>query len=274
MSAPTTQAISLVHPPPGTRVSRLAVVAALLFSLARESIVVAVGLPSPGWDLALGMASSLLALVILGRVGLTGLRRPWRRPVRLVAVGPGLLRVPAAPAFGWLVAGLVLLLPVFDVPLAGAVDLLRDPEGPPGPLGYLLAAAPLLLAALWLLPVVLLVVAVFGDRPRVDLTPAGLEIREQFGRRRIPWEALAPGTPVRQRSGASLLLRVVRPELIEGRGLVWSPVAAPRLWLGWLPVHPWFLADVLRFYVDHTEERAAIGTTAGNDRLCRALSVG
>ncbi|RZU74691.1 hypothetical protein EV384_3167 [Micromonospora kangleipakensis] len=49
---------------------------------------------------------------------------------------------------------------------------------------------------------------------------------------------------------------------------------APRLTLTWLRVQPWFLADVLRWYVDHPAERAALGTPAGGERLRRALGVG
>ncbi|MEU3453637.1 hypothetical protein ABZ671_08545 [Micromonospora sp. NPDC006766] len=273
MPSPTIPANAPVHPSPSTRIARLAVVAALLLSLVRAAIVLAGAPRSSGWFIALGMTPVLLALLLLVGVGLS-LLRVWRRPVRLVVVGPGRLRVPAAPAFGWLVAAQVM---VFTAAITQfgvvAVDLLRDPDAPE-PFGYLLAAGTWLMAALWLLLVVAFVVAVFAGRPRMDLTPSGIEQRDLLGRRHIAWEALAPGTPVREPSGNSLVLMVVRPELVARRGLVWGLATRPWLALSYFSIHPWFLTDVLRWYVDHPQERAGIGTEAGNVRLCRALGVG
>jgi len=39
-----------------------------------------------------------------------------------------------------------------------------------------------------------------------------------------------------------------------------------------LNVHPWFLADAIRWYANHPEHRAAIGTDAEHDRLVGALT--
>ncbi|MEU8262125.1 PH domain-containing protein [Micromonospora sp. NPDC048999] len=273
MPSPTIPATAPVHPSASTWMARLAVVAALLFSLARAAIVLSGGLRSSGWDLALVMTPVLLALLLLAGVGLS-LLGPWRRPVRLVVVGPGRLRAPATPSVGWLVAAQVM---VFTAAITQfgvvSVDLLRDPDAPE-PFGYLLAVVTWLMAALWLLLLVAFVVAFFDGRPRMDLTPSGIEYRDLLGRRHIAWEALAPGTPVREPSGNSLVLTVVRPELVERRGLAWGLAARPWLTLSYLSIHPWFLTDVLRWYVDHPQERTAIGTAAGNERLCRALGVG
>ncbi|MFU8875160.1 hypothetical protein [Micromonospora sp. SL4-19] len=179
--------------------------------------------------------------------------------------------MPAGPAFGRFVVGQILLLgAITPSPVA---DLFRDPEAPTG-VRYSLAGVTAALAALSLLLVIGFVVAVLDGRPRIDLTPAGVEVREAIGRRWIPWEAMAPGTPVRQASAGTLRLRVARPELVERRGLVLSPAAAPQLMLSWLSVQPWFLTDVLRFYVDHPEERTGLGTPAGDERLRRALGLG
>ncbi|NES13383.1 MULTISPECIES: PH domain-containing protein [Micromonospora] len=270
MASPTVPAPPVVHAPPGTLIGRAAVGAALLFSVARAVVVLTGGLPSPAWDHALGVAPFPLSLLVLVPV-VVSQRGAWRRPARLVAAGPGRRRVPAAPAYGWFAAGQVLLLGA--ITSSPASDLFRDPEAPTA-VRWLLPAGTASLAVLWLLLVTAQAVAVFRGRPRIDLTPSGVEIHEPFGRRSIPWAALAPGAPGQQQSGGTLRLRVVRPDLVERRGLVLSPASAPQVLLGWLPVHPWFLADVLRFYVDHAEERGLLGTPAGDERLGRALGVG
>lgn len=269
MSSPTLPAPSGVATPSHSRVPRLAIVAALLFGVVRI-VLTATGVLGPGAGYALGMAQLLLALLAV-LPALLSQGRAWRRPARLVDVGPGRRRVPAGPGFGWFVAGQALF--VTGPTVYPAFDLFRDPEAPPGP-RYLLPALTALLVVVWLLLVALLAVAAFTGRPRIDLTPVGVEVREAAGRRNIPWDALAAGTPVRQGSGNTLRLRVARPELVERRGLVVSSATAPRVLLGWLLVHPWYLADVLRFYVDHPEERAALGTPAGDERLRRTLGAG
>ncbi|MFE9693334.1 PH domain-containing protein [Micromonospora sp. NPDC005806] len=252
------------------RVARLAVLAALLFLFVRAVILLAGGLPSRDWDYALATAPFLLAMLAFGWV-LFRQRGAWRRPARLVEAGPGRRRVPATPAFGWFVAGQVLGGAGFLTSVGFA--LFWDPEAPPA-MRYLVPAVMVLLVGTYLLLVARFVLAFRRGHPRVDLTPAGVEIREPLGRRTVPWEAMAPGTPLRQQSANTLQIRVIRPELVERRGLVLSPPRAPKVALGWLAVHPWFLADVLRFYVDQPAERAALGTPAGDERLRRALGVG
>jgi hypothetical protein len=270
MASPTVPAPSIVTTPPRSRAPGLAIVVALVFGVARWAIMLAGGLPWPVWDHALGLAPFPVALLVMVPVALSQ-RGAWRRPARLVEAGPGRRRVPAGPAYGWFVVGQVLLFTALTVSLGR--DLYWNPEAPAA-VRWLLLPGMALLAALWLLLVTVSVMAVFRGRPRVDLTPAGVEIHEPFGRQSVPWEAMAPGTPVRQGSGSTLGLRVVRPELVERRGLVFSSARAPQVMLAWLPVHPWFLADVLRFYADHPEERATLGTPAGDERLRGALGLG
>ncbi|KXK61491.1 hypothetical protein AWW66_13420 [Micromonospora rosaria] len=115
------------------------------------------------------------------------------------------------------------------------------------------------------------VVAVVRGRTGVGLTPTGVEVREPFGARTIPWAALAPGTPGAWTAGRALDLDVRYPDLVTGWGLRWGSRRSPRIGLDYVNVHPGFLADVLRHYVDHPDERAGIGTPAGYDRLRRAL---
>lgn len=272
MSTSTIPDASIVCAPRGALAARLPIVAALIFSAGRTVIVLTGGLPWPGLDKAVGVAPSLLALVAFVPLGLSSLG-PWRRPARLVGVGPGRLRVPPGQAFRWYAAGQVVLLTALATTEID-VDLLRDPGAPAGAGHYLLAAVPVVLAAVAGLLIVVFVAAVFDGRPRVDLTPSGVEVRDPFGRRTVPWEALAPGTPLGQSSGSELVLTVTRPELVQRRGFLRGSATAPRLTLTWLRVQPWFLADVLRWYVDHPAERAALGTPAGDERLRRALGVG
>jgi hypothetical protein len=110
--------------------------------------------------------------------------------------------------------------------------------------------------------------------PGIKLTPAGVWWRGGPGRRLVPWESLAPGGPPRPRTDAKRLsLAVVRPELVIQRG--WTMGLgnrqAPALPLQ-VDVHLWFLADAIRWYAEHPEDRAAIGTHAEHDRLVMALT--
>jgi hypothetical protein len=108
----------------------------------------------------------------------------------------------------------------------------------------------------------------------IELTPAGVWWRGGPGRRLVPWESLEQGGPPRPRTDAKRLsLAVVRPELVLQRG--WTiglgNRQAPALPLQ-VDVHPWFLADAIRWYAEHPEDRAAIGTQAEHDRLVTALT--
>jgi hypothetical protein len=82
-------------------------------------------------------------------------------------------------------------------------------------------------------------------------------------------QALRPGFPSRPtlRSGA-LALTIDQPDLVRRRSLVMISRAVP---IFWLDIHPWFLADAIRYYVAHPEHRAAIGTADEHDRLRRSL---
>ncbi|WP_091656299.1 PH domain-containing protein [Micromonospora auratinigra] len=249
------------------RAARPAVLAALLFAAVRAGTVLAGGLPSRGWDYLFG-----LSLLVLGLAALVPMvvrqRNPWRRPARLVDAGAGRRRVPPMAGFGWFAAAQVLL--GAGILQSFGLDLVRDTQTPTV-VGWGFTSIMFLLAAFYLLLVTGLVVAFFRGDPRIDLTPAGVEIRDLFGRRSVPWAALTPGRPTPPRSGTVLRLRVARPELVRRRGLVFGRAGSPLVTLGWLAAHPGFLADALRHYVDHPAERAAIGTPAGDDALRRAL---
>lgn len=257
--------VSVISAPAGANPGRLRVTAALVLAVACATANLA-GDPSHTWLYFLfGPGVLLLALASVLVATVLAMRRPWGRPALLVRPGEGRLRAMAGPGFSWFVAGEILLLTGVTVPMVDG-QLLHRPAASTS-YDFLDVGLAVLAAVL----IVVLAAAVFQGRPRIDLTPSGIEVREPLGRRTVPWTALAPGTPARQPFPRKVVLTVTRPELVQRRGLVRGSAAAPVLDLAWLNVQPWFLADVLRWYVDHPQERAALGTEAGNERLCQAL---
>ncbi|MEV4534241.1 hypothetical protein AB0J82_10480 [Asanoa sp. NPDC049518] len=97
--------------------------------------------------------------------------------------------------------------------------------------------------------------------PAVVLSTHGVRLRSPLGYRVVPWDALRPGYPRRPgRKDRFLHLAVERGHGARRRGLALVP-------LPWLDIHPWFLADTIRYYAEHPEHRAAIGTPEEHDRL-------
>lgn len=102
--------------------------------------------------------------------------------------------------------------------------------------------------------------------PRCALTPYGLVLRG-MRTRTVPWSLLLPGGPLRPRPREGSLTLLVRgPEPYAGT----RRHAVP---LRWLFIDPSFLADAIRWYVDHPEDRVRIGTAAEHERLRGALAV-
>lgn len=99
-----------------------------------------------------------------------------------------------------------------------------------------------------------------SGRPRLELTPDGVRVGFVYWWRAVRWDELAPGLPLRQPDRDAVTLTTTRPG---------QP--AMRLALNYIRVHPWFLADAIRYYVDHPDGRTEIGTPAGYDRLMTAL---
>jgi hypothetical protein len=100
-----------------------------------------------------------------------------------------------------------------------------------------------------------------------ELRPTGLRVRHLFGVLTVPWEALAPGYPLRpDLRFRRLALTYTRPDLVRRWGIL-----SRRL----VPidnVHAWFIADAIRYYVAHHEHRANIGTQAEYERLLHTLT--
>ncbi|MEV6816749.1 hypothetical protein [Micromonospora sp. NPDC051296] len=102
----------------------------------------------------------------------------------------------------------------------------------------------------------------------VELRPDGVCQRDLTGSLMVPWEALAPGRPLPARSPGlhpGPDLRTTGP--VRRRGIL--PLGRRRLRID--NVHPWFIADAIRHYVDHPQHRAAIGEPAEYQRLLDAL---
>ncbi|PZG17050.1 hypothetical protein C1I95_16350 [Micromonospora craterilacus] len=102
----------------------------------------------------------------------------------------------------------------------------------------------------------------------VELRPDGVCQRDLTGSLMVPWEALAPGRPYQPAARASsLALTYAQPDLVRRRSIL--PLGRRRLRID--SVHPWFIADAIRHYVDHPQHRAAIGEPAEYQRLLDAL---
>jgi len=101
----------------------------------------------------------------------------------------------------------------------------------------------------------------------VQLSPDGVRGWNGIGSLTVPWEALAPGHPLRPKAKApTLALTYARPELIRRHGVF------GRRKLRIDQVDAWFVADAIRYYVEHPGRRLAIGTPAEYRCLLDALT--
>ena len=214
------------------------------------AVVLAVGRRLSTWlDLTLLIATFLAGVLALS-LALLALRRP--RPAALL-VKPEARAFAAKPsAFQISMAvGLTFLASLFlgTGHLAGVGLLNVVPF-------LLLVAVGLHLAAGW-------------RGVSVELRPDGVRQHDFAGTLMVPWGALAPGRPSRPAVNASALaLTYTQPDLVRRRGIL---VLGRRL-LRIDNVHPWFIADTIRHYVDHPQRRAAIGEPAEYQRLWHALT--
>jgi hypothetical protein len=126
------------------------------------------------------------------------------------------------------------------------------------------------LAALLFLLLIPLVVVGLRDRPALLLTRDALVVLDPLGSRTYPWEALTPWSAVRVGRLQTMVLPVVRPDLVVKRGPGWW---GSKVTFGWADVHPWFFADAARLYVSMPGRRAGIGTQDEYDRLLLDLGV-
>lgn len=245
------------------RRTRLVVVFTLSLVVSLAAAVLSsnrIGLGAVGY---LAMMLLLLAGIGLVVYAIAGIARHRVRPPALAVAGGGFVPVPVAATIGYAAcAGLAWAFPA--VQLVALYELAADPTGD-GSLGDLLTAelgVTVFIAAIAVM-IARMTFRVFRGLMRVRLRPDGLEVPTPAGTAHlIRWQTMRgpvrPTEPTRR-----LRLDLDRPARAR-LGLMYRHVD---LDIAALDVHPWFLVDVLRYYVEHPEQRAAIGTQAGYERM-------
>jgi hypothetical protein len=223
------------------------------------------------WVLA-PMAAVTIAVVGVGIARLVRLARWHRGRTRIDLLptestgSPG-YRVPVdreylvvSTAFNWALAGVVL------------PGLLRRDVFGTAAIVLTVALLAILLAD---------TISTVAANPSLEIGPSGITFRHWTGGWRADWEALAPHPPrppfasVPGAFASLLFLPLARADLVRTWRLGRAARRRGRLGIPrqFFDLHPWFLADVIGYYVAHPERRAAIGTEAGYTDLLAALGV-
>ncbi|MFU8876359.1 hypothetical protein [Micromonospora sp. SL4-19] len=220
------------------------------------ALVLAVGLAAvrqlpPPLGLILAIAPALTGLLLMLLAPLALRRRPAaflvKPEVRAFATEPSAVQIYMAVGLTFLASSQLLVTGSLGEVFEGLFILLPF---------LLLVAIGIQLAAGW-------------RGYSIELRPDGVYQRDVAGSLMVPWEALAPGRPSQPAVGASTLgLTYTQPDLVRRRGIL--PLGRRRLRID--NVHPWFIADTIRYYVDHPQHRAAIGEPAEYQRLWHALA--
>lgn len=112
----------------------------------------------------------------------------------------------------------------------------------------------------WLVSLILIVLILAGALayllvrlPRLELDPEGLTVVRLFNSTRVAWDQIAPGSPVAPtaRRDRHLWIRLKSPRGVD-----------PSIPINRLYIDPAFLADAIRHYAEHPEDRATIGDGA------------
>lgn len=217
-------------------------------------------------------ASSLVAFVLFGLsivISFANIPLIWanRRQIRFQITASGFRLIPASDPLLPAIGTLTLVAAAISM-LIGGHGLLAPDTPPPVRLTLTVVSIACVLPFLALG----VLIASTALRPGgTELTPEGIGVTTPFAHRFIPWEALASGGPPRPSlgwNGQQIRLAVVRPDLVQQRGFQASmgPTTAPTLPLQ-TKTHRWLIADAIRWYAEHPEDRAAIGTEAEHDRL-------
>lgn len=238
--------------------SRAYVVAGAVFAA-----MVTIGmLPGDGEPSAFLLAGIPLAIAtLIGGKIVQWLPRNRRREIFTVARG-GFLALPAASP------GLECVLSLMTAGVLGALVGANWP--PEGFLGWAALVATVLITLLAVSQSILA-----WPARHVALTPAGIQWRSPLYRRLVPWDALARGGPaVPSLVATRIPLEVISPEsvVVRGMGFLSGSAARPAVVTGQLDVHPRLMAAAIRWYAEHPEDRAAIGTSAEHERLRAALA--
>jgi len=238
-------------------VSRRLIVAGLVVNVA-AALTEFVWHPRPfGPHLLKDSIPVLLSLGGIVAVGACFARRKVRAPALLVRAGVGFI-APAERRFGYFVVGLLLLA---ALNVGAALRDLFEPgtTGSGRPLNHIVTGV--LIGSAVLVSVVSYGFAglALSGRPRLELTAEGVLLDQPFRRRTVRWDELVPGRPAHPPDRDSLILTVRGPA-----GTVSLPLFGVR-------VDTRFLADAIRFYAEHPESRAEIGTQPSYDHLVAAL---
>lgn len=247
---------------PGRPPARRVVSAAVAVAAVWVAVTVSATAWGTAWSERMLSASLLVAVLPLVVIVLGALQPAYGPPAFVVRPGAGLV-VPAGPRYGYFVAAQIL----FTGFVCGqAVRQWTVPGGGADP-----AVVDRVLAAVLSVLAVVLVVVVAGEavrvlacRPVVVLTPQALVIRGPLGSRAVPWAALRSARPAAVDTDRGITVTVERPELVMRRGLT-RATASVRTGDTW--VHPQFLADAVRYYVDQPARRETIGSLDGYARL-------
>jgi hypothetical protein len=216
--------------------------------------------------LALGM---MLVLAVADAV------QTWGRPSRPARLSVG--EIGGTPAFGVPAArttqilGVATSWAIFGTVFPSALHQADDSSF--GAVGLTVTA---------LLPVALLILTAltFLTGPSLALRRDGVTVHTGLGGWSAPWEAFVPEPPrppyarLPRSYDATLSLVVQRP-VVRAWGLtrLRRKIGRPGMPLNLLDVHPWFLVDVIGYYVEHPERRGGIGTPEEYAHLLEALQV-
>lgn len=201
--------------------------------------------------------ASFLLLLATGTVSIVTAMRS-RKP-RTLRVRPGEFVAP--PAFFQLAANAATTPPAVGVLLNIVYD---DDDW--GVFTWMLFAATVGLAYVMVYSVVMLA----RGTGRMSLRPDGVSVVDGFATYEVPWQAIMTG-PLPTVFGVGRL-GILWPELVRSRGLFRrrNPQRI-QLQLQSSAVHREFLHDAINHYLNHPEDRPAIGTQAGLAALVAGL---
>jgi hypothetical protein len=228
-------------------------------------------LPAIGWLIPLAVAIG--ALVFSAR---RLLRHPAQSPGHM-EVAAGSFRLEPQMSPGWATLGQLSFYGLLLGQLITQWREGRDPDPVGGPILLGMDIVSTVVIALWTALVAVSVAGSWNPGPSYELTPAGIHTRAMFGSWFIPWEALYTGGPLRPELGgltpSPVRLAVARPELVRCKGLIGRFASRQHPVLPAVEkAHPWLLADAIRWYAEHPEHRADIGTQEEHDRLISTVT--
>jgi len=176
------------------------------------------------------------------------------------ACGDGRFTVPASPLYAGSQAMMWMFLS------GGAVLTERVPNGDRmrmAEFGFTWPATVIGVGVFWVVALVILLI----QRPQLHLESGGLVLRRFLRTTAIAWDELAPGGPLPPVKRRARRLRLY----LNHTPMLGQYAASEDVPIGWLHIEPAFLARAIRHYVEHPQDRAAIGTEEGLCQLRAAM---